>query len=113
VSGRNGGAAYRNACVALGLVASLVLASGCTTYSFKLKAPFEKTDGGFWYRADCRGPCDLHSNAAEATRLRALDEMVKRERVCPASYVIDKREPLAVTRTSLPDIVVYEGRCTK
>ena len=112
-SGRSGGAAHRNACVARGLVASLMLASGCATYSFKLKAPFETTDEGFWYRADCRGPCDLHSAAAEATRLSTLDEMVKRERVCPAGYVIEKREPLAVTRTAIPDIVVYEGRCTK
>jgi hypothetical protein len=37
--------------------------------------------------------------------------VVKRERACAAGYVIDKREPLAVTRTALPDIVVYEGRC--
>jgi hypothetical protein len=91
--------------------ACLALASGCAGQSFKLRAPFEKTAGGFWYRADCRGPCDLHSDAAERERLRALDATVKRERACAAGYVIDNREPLAVTRTALPDIVVYEGRC--
>jgi hypothetical protein len=106
------GRAERSALAAVLLAgACLALATGCAGQSFKLRAPFEKTAGGFWYRADCRGPCDLHGDTAERERLRALDEAVRRERACPAGYVIDKREPLAVTRTALPDIVVYEGRC--
>ena len=95
----------------LGLGACLLVAAGCTSHSFKLRAPFEKTAGGFWYRADCGGACDLHGDAAERDRLRALDETVKRERARATGYVIEKREPLAVSRTALPDIVVYEGRC--
>jgi hypothetical protein len=101
----------RAAATLLAAGACFVLTVGCAGQSFKLRAPFEKTAGGFWYRADCRGPCDLASDAAERERLRALDETMKRERACPAGYVIDKRQPLAVTRAAIPDIVVYEGRC--
>lgn len=87
--------------------------SACANYSFKRKAPFEKTSDGFWYRADCAAPCDLHSEVAEHERLRKLKEKLQQENACPAGYRIEHRTPLVVTRTAPPDIVIYEGRCIK
>lgn len=104
------GAAWRLA-TAAAVVATAI--AGCTTYSFKKRAPFETTAAGFWYRADCGGPCDLTSETAEAERRARLDEAVRRHGACPGGYVIEKREPLAVTRTAPPDIVVYEARCLR
>ena len=93
------------------LVVCLLALAGCAGNSFKLRAPFEKTENGFWYRHDCKGPCDLHGPQAERLRVRALEENLQRHRHCPRGYTIDSRKPLGVTATALRDIVVYEGRC--
>jgi len=93
------------------LLACLLALAGCAGHSFALRAPFEMTANGFWYRHDCKGPCDLHGEQAERLRLRALDETLRRHRHCPEGYMIDSRRPLAVTAAAAPDIVVYEGRC--
>ncbi len=34
------------------LVVCLLALAGCAGNSFKLRAPFEKTENGFWYRHD-------------------------------------------------------------
>ncbi len=94
------------------LTACLLALAGCAGHSFALRAPFEKTANGFWYRHDCKGPCDLYGEQAERLRVRALEDMLQRHGHCPRGYTIDSRRTLAVTATAVPDIVVYEGRCT-
>lgn len=93
------------------LVVCLLVLTGCTGHSFKLRAPFEKTENGFWYRHDCRVPCDLLGPTAERLRVLALEDMLRKHGHCLEGYTIDSRKPLAVTATALPDIVVYEGSC--
>ena len=95
------------------LVVCLPALVSCAGHSFAPRAPFETTANGFWYRHDCKGPCDLHGPQAERLRVRALEENLQRHRHCPHGYTIDSRKPLGVTATALPDIVVYEGRCVE
>lgn len=89
----------------------LCLCTACSSHSFKLRQPFEQTNDGFWFRADCKGYCILDDEGAEKERLHALEQMLGKHNSCPSGYVIDVRTPLAATKTAPPDIVVYEGRC--
>lgn len=95
------------------LVLAAVAAGGCELLDRPQPTHFERTDGGFRFRAIADAAYPEGSANGEAQRLSWLARNLKRTGTCPQGYTITSREAELAWHGHLADVydVTYEGRC--